>query len=136
MREFRASIAGSGERLLERVETAISVWQRFRGLMMRRDLPAGRGLLFPSCNSVHTCFMRFPIDLIYLSQDNHVVKIVPAVRPWRLSACRRARSILEAPCGSAERAGLQVGDTLLFDFAEEGCRAGQTSSCLTPPPAR
>jgi len=119
MREFRAIIAGSGARLLERVETAITVWQRFHGLMLRRELPAGRGMLITECSSVHTCFMLFPIDLIYLSPDNQVLKVVPRVRPWRVSACRGARAVLEAPAGCAERAGLKAGDTLLFDFAEE-----------------
>lgn len=121
MREFSATIAASGERLLERVETAITVWERFRGLMLRHPLPEGQGLLITDCNSVHTCFMRFPIDLIYISGDNCVLKLVPAVKPWRVSACRGARAVLEAPAGSAEQAGLKTGDTLLFDFAEAAC---------------
>jgi uncharacterized membrane protein (UPF0127 family) len=128
MREFRATIAGSGQCLLERVETAITVWQRFHGLMLRADLPAGHGLLIMDCGSVHTCFMRFSIDLVYLSRDNRVLKIVPALKPWRVSACRGARGVLEAPGGSAEQAGLQVGDTVLFDFAENPCPGAEQAS--------
>ncbi len=121
MRAFCTSIAGSGEHLLRQVDTAITVWQRFRGLMLRSPLPEGQGLLITDCSSVHTCFMRFPIDLIYISGDNCVLKIVPRVKSWRVSACRGARAVLEGPPGCAERAGLKVGDTLLFAFAEEHC---------------
>jgi len=119
MRHFRATIAGTGDCLLERVESAVTVWQRFRGLMMRKELPPGHGLLLPDCRSVHTCFMRFPIDLVYLSPDNKVVRIVPALKPWRFSVCGGARSVLEVPAGWAEQKGLKEGDTVLFAFAEE-----------------
>ncbi len=68
--------------------------------------------------------MRFPIDLIYLSPDNRVLKVVPALKAWRVSACRGARAVLEAPAGTAEQAGLQAGDTLLFAFADEPCGNG------------
>jgi uncharacterized membrane protein (UPF0127 family) len=119
MQDFRATIAATGECLLDRVESAITIRERFQGLMLRKDLPEGHGLLIPDCSSVHTCFMRFPIDLVYLCADNRVVKIVPYLKPWRLSACHRARSVLEIPAGWAKQEGLKEGDVLLFDFARE-----------------
>lgn len=120
MRDFCAYIAESQDLLLERVEPAITLWDRFRGLMLRRELPSGHGLLIPHCRSVHTCFMRFPIDVIYLSPDNEVLKIVGSMKPWRCSVCLQARSVLEMPGGWAGRARLSTGDTVLFDFAEQG----------------
>jgi hypothetical protein len=119
MRDFRATIASTGECLLDRVESAVTVSQRFRGLMLRKILPEGHGLFIPGCNSVHTCFMRFPIDLVYMSADNRVVKIVSYLKPWRVSACGRARSVLEMPAGWAKQEDLKEGDVLLFDFARE-----------------
>jgi hypothetical protein len=93
-------------------EMALSTWQRFCGLMLRRDLPQATGMLFPATSSIHTCFMRFPIDVIYMAEDGRVVKIVPSMRPWRVSLCTGARSVLELPAGTAERVGLKVGDTV------------------------
>ena len=119
MRDFRATIAGTGDCLLERVESAVTIGQRFRGLMLRKELPPGYGLLLPDCRSVHTCFMRFPIDLIYLSADNQVVRIVAGLKSWRVSVCTEARSVLETPAGWAQDRGLKEGDTVLFAFAQE-----------------
>lgn len=119
MEYYQASIAGRDEVLLERVGMALTLWERFRGLMFRRDLPWEEGLLFPDCRSVHTCFMRFPIDLVYLADDNEVVKIVEAKKPWRLSACLRAHSVLETAAGRCREGGLDVGDALTFEACED-----------------
>ncbi len=118
MREFAIYRAGREGVLLERVDTALSVWERFRGLMLRRQLAEGHGLLLPDCRSIHTCFMRFPIDVVYLDEDNCVSRIIPRMRPWRISVCWAARFVLEAPAGWSERVGLKRGDVLRFDFAE------------------
>lgn len=116
---FSAQVAETGEQLLERVHTALSFWQRLRGLMLRRRLQPGHGMLFPHCSSVHTCLMRFPIDVIYLSADNEVLKVVPSIKPWRLSLCPGAESVLEGPAGTADRAGLEPGHHVQFEFAPE-----------------
>lgn len=67
------------------------------------------------CESVHTFFMKFPIDLVYLDKKRRVLKVRPAVPAWRLSACLRAHSILELPAGTIERTGTAPGDQLSID---------------------
>jgi uncharacterized membrane protein (UPF0127 family) len=95
------------------VRLARGLWAKFWGLMGRRKLPDGQGLLLKPCTSVHTFFMRFPIDVIFLDKTSKVVKIIPAMKPWRAAlGGRGAHSALELNGGSAEEAGLEVGDTL------------------------
>ena len=102
-----------------RARVARGAWTRFRGLI-RRPLPDGEGMLFPSCRSVHTHFMSYAIDLVYLSKDLEVVKIAPAVPPWRFSwGGRRAKHVIELPAGAAEAAGIRVGETLEMSRASE-----------------
>ena len=84
-----------------KVEIADNFWRRFLGLMGRKNLPSGHGLLITSCNSVHMCFMRFPIDVVYLDKNNSVIKIVKNLPPWvGLSCCFGASSALELPAGA------------------------------------
>jgi len=95
------------------VRIARNPWTKFWGLMGRRPLPAGQGLLLRPCTSVHTFFMRFPIDVIFLDKTDRVVKIIPAMKPWRAAlGGRGAHSALELNGGCVEAAGLEVGDTL------------------------
>ena len=70
-------------------------------------------MLIRPTGSIHTLFMRFPIDVVFLSRDYAVLKVVENVRPWRLAAARRAKAVLELPTGSAAR-HLQVGETLVI----------------------
>ena len=114
MKTCRVTIADTDGVLLDRAEVALGSLQRLRGLMGRRALPPGEGLLIPHCSSVHTFFMRFPIDVVYLWRDNRVLKIVHAMRCCRVSACWSARSVLEMPAGWAEAHDLRAGRTLTF----------------------
>src|SRR6266498_2062037 len=99
--------------LASEVRVARSLWGRFWGLMGRQRLPEGHGVLLTPCTSVHTFFMRFPIDVIFLDRDSRVVKIIPALKPWRTAlGGRGARSALELPAGVAETTGLEPGDLL------------------------
>jgi uncharacterized membrane protein (UPF0127 family) len=67
---------------------------------------------------VHTFFMQFPIDLVYLDRDNRIRKLRAGVAPWRLSACLSAHSILELPAGTIRDSRTERGDTLEFTPAE------------------
>lgn len=80
-----------------RAEVARTFWQRFMGLMGRKSLQPGEGMLILKCNSIHTCFMRFPIDATFLDEHDNVVKVVRNIRPWRLCVLggRRAVKVLE-----------------------------------------
>jgi len=77
------------------------------------DLPAGQGMLFPGTSSVHTHFMRFPIDVVFLDDGRRIVGIRPALRPWRMASAKGACSVLELAAGECERLGLAEGDALV-----------------------
>ena len=94
---------------------ADTAWARLRGLMGRRGLEPGEGLLLRPSGSVHTCFMRFAIDIVFLDRELCVLGVSPAVRPWRLRVQRGARVVLELPAGEAERVGIAAGDQLTVE---------------------
>ena len=83
---------------------------RLRGLLGRRSLPSGEGLLIRRESSVHTCFMRFAIDVVFLDADLRVLRVDSNVGPWRLKACRGAQAVLELRAGEAASRGLARGD--------------------------
>jgi len=96
-----------------KIALADNFWQRFCGLMLKPTLNSHSGLLISRCNSVHTTFMRAPIDVVYLDQDGRIVKCVPSLKPWRFSiGGRTAMHCLELATGSIERCRLQCGDIL------------------------
>jgi hypothetical protein len=101
--------------------------------MFRKELPEGHGLLLPQCRSVHTCFMRFPIDLVYICGENEVEKIVPEMKPWRLSLCWSANAILEINAGAAREAGLEEGHALRFEFVHEEGEGDSAGKGEAPP---
>lgn len=109
--------ARTGRIVATTVEEAAGPWRSFRGLMLRKHLPDGHGMLFRPARGVHTQFMRFPIDLIYLDQGNHVVRIRPSMRPWRFDFTSAA-AVIELQGGAAERADVRPGDELIFRPAE------------------
>jgi uncharacterized membrane protein (UPF0127 family) len=94
---------------------ADTAWTRFRGLMGRDELAPGQGLLLRPVGSIHTCFMRFPIDVVFMDADLRVLRVAGEVGPWRARVQRGARVVLELPAGDAERAGIQAGDQLALD---------------------
>ena len=94
------------------IDLADTSAKRRTGLLKHERLAPGEGLWIVPCESVHTFFMKFHIDLVYLGKDRKVRKVRHAVKPWRMSACLRAHSILELPAGAAEKSGTQAGDEL------------------------
>jgi uncharacterized membrane protein (UPF0127 family) len=85
---------------------------RMRGLMGARGLPAGEGLLLTPAPAIHTAFMRFPIDALFLDSSLRVVDIVERLHPWRIASKRRARAVLELSAGECARRGVKIGDRL------------------------
>jgi uncharacterized protein len=98
--------------LVCRCRVATSFASRFLGLMGVAELPPKSGLLLPGTSSVHTHFMRFPIDVVFLDSGWRIVSVVAALRPWRLAAAKSAVSVLELASGECERLGLAEGDVL------------------------
>ena len=70
---------------------------RLLGLAGLRTLPPAVGLLLPDTRSIHTCAMRFALDLVWLDRDGQVVRVDRNVRPWRVRSCRGARAVVELP---------------------------------------
>lgn len=101
--------------LAEAAEVADTSAKRRTGLLKHSRLEAGEGLWIRPCESVHTFFMKFPIDLVYLDKRLKVRKVRHAVPAWRLSACLSAHSVLELPAGTAERTGTAAGDVLAVE---------------------
>jgi len=104
-----------GAVLGQAVDLADTSAKRRTGLLKHDRLEPGHGLWIVPCESVHTFFMKFPIDLVYLDRKRIVRKVRHAVPPWRLSACLSAHSILELPAGTARQTGTQPGDQLVFE---------------------
>ena len=95
------------------VMLADSFLARLAGLMFRRRLPPATGLLLIPCNSVHMCFMRFAIDVVYIDKDYNIIKVVRNLKPWLgVSMCGRAWATLEMTAGEAERCGCAEGKKL------------------------
>ena len=110
----RSSLARlDGRVVCEHLLVAARPLRRMRGLLGRASLPPGEGILLRPAGSVHTFFMRFPIDVVFLDRDERVVGIEAAVPPWRTASRRGARSVVELAAGECERRGLRVGDRLL-----------------------
>jgi uncharacterized membrane protein (UPF0127 family) len=102
--------------LADRAERATSFRDRFVGLMGRRSLVVGEGMLIAPCNSIHTFFMRIPIDVAFLGPDGEIVKQFVALPPWRATSVYfQAKSVLELPAGTLEASGTREGDRLVFE---------------------
>jgi uncharacterized membrane protein (UPF0127 family) len=85
-----------------------------RGLLGRRSLPVGEGIALRPAWSIHTAFMQFPIDVVFLDEDLVVLKIDAELRPFHTAACRGAREVVELAAGECARRGLAVGDRIAW----------------------
>lgn len=98
-----------------KIKIADTFFARLSGLMFHEKLSPATGLLLAPCSSVHMCFMRFAIDVVYLDRDNEIIEIVHNLRPWiGLSICNQAYAALEMTAGEADRCGCEVGKRLII----------------------
>lgn len=96
------------------IEAADTFTKRFMGLMGRKDLSPGYGLLLSPCSSIHMCFMRFAIDAIYLDKNYKIIKIVRNLQPWiGISCCLSAHTVIEIKAGTADKYGCSIGTHLV-----------------------
>jgi uncharacterized protein len=102
-----------GAVVCERCRVAGTPSSRMRGLLGRRSLAGGEGLLLRRASSIHTWFMRFPIDAVFLDAEGTVMRIAEDLGPWRLAGRRGARAVLELASGECERRRLRAGDRLV-----------------------
>jgi uncharacterized membrane protein (UPF0127 family) len=106
---------------------------RMRGLLGRRGLESGEGLLLRPASSVHTFFMRFAIDVVFLDRQGVVKRVAANVRPWRSVGCRGAKAVVELPAGEAARREIKPGRRL--DMPIPGMSPRGPAAGLPPFPA-
>jgi len=112
--------------LADAAEVADTGKKRRIGLLKHDRLDPGEGLWIVPCESVHSFFMKFAIDLVYLDRHKKVRKVRHRMVPWRLSACLTAHSILELPAGVVAASGTRKGDQLEMIKQESGDRSQET----------
>lgn len=109
---MRAVHTGSTTVVAARVRVADRFWTRLRGLIGGPALQPGEGLLIDPCDGVHTFFMGYPIDLLFLDDESRVVAALHGMKPWRVTRRYHARRVLELPGGTLAglNAEVTVGD--------------------------
>jgi uncharacterized membrane protein (UPF0127 family) len=125
-----------GSVLAERLETAGSLWGKFRGLMGRATLPPGDGLWLPASNGIHMMFMRFPIDAVFVTRPDaegvrRVRSVHRSLRAWTglVPLVRGADGVLELPAGTIEATGTVVGDRVeILETATDPSLGDSTSA--------
>jgi uncharacterized membrane protein (UPF0127 family) len=110
------------------VELAVTRADRRRGLLGRDALDLSAGMMLAPCVAVHTAFMRFPIDVVFVDRDGVVRKIVRDLKPWRIAAAPRAYAAVELAAG-VER-DVVPGDRLFLAGAVPGAQSDEAQSAL------
>ncbi len=93
-------------------QVADNFFKRLIGLMFKKSIDPDYGLIFYEVNSIHTFFMRFPIDIVFLDKNNQIIRICQALRPWRMVFCRHGKTTIELPAHKASENSLKTGDFL------------------------
>lgn len=103
--------------LASQAQLAARYRERLIGLLGRNSLRAGEGLALVPCSSVHTLMMRFAIDLVFLSRDLCVLRMLPAVRPFRIPPpVSGSHLVVELPAGTLARQHVAIGDSFVISF--------------------
>lgn len=120
--------------LSDRCHFANTVLKRMVGLLNRRQFAEGEGLLFDRCYGIHTFGMRFPIDVLFLDKDLHVIRAVKALPPYRTSVVRKAVYVLELPVVALENTCTEEGDQVQIRTANaEGATATRNPVVVSVP---
>jgi hypothetical protein len=102
--------------LADRAKLAKTFMSRLKGLMFRKELDEGEGLILMPCNMVHTFGMRFPLDVVFISRDNTIVHTIQNLQPNRVSPMvKTAVRVLELPAGTISRTNTKEGDQLFIN---------------------
>ena|SRR5688572_18201621 len=100
------------ESLAERIEVAVTRRDRRKGLLGRTDFQGPSALIIAPCFSIHTMFMRFDIDAVFVDEDGRAVKVVRELSPWRIAVDPSAHAVVELPAGSLRDREVNIGDRL------------------------
>jgi uncharacterized membrane protein (UPF0127 family) len=117
------------EALAEHVEVAVTRSDRRRGLLGRESLEASSALILAPCSAIHTMFMHFDIDAVFVDDDGRAVKIVQHLAPWRIALQPFAHAVVELPSGSLRERPVDLGDRLYL-VDGEGRRVGLSATDL------
>lgn len=99
--------------LAEKVIIADTPFKRIKGLLGKKDFKPGEALIIKPCNSIHTLFMRFPIDVLFVDKNNRVIKAISSLKPFCLTYIYLAASFaIELPSGTILASHTQLGDHL------------------------
>lgn len=112
--EVKRLVTDGGDEIAHRVEVADGFLEVTRGLLGRSCLGPGEGMVLVGCWNIHMFFMKFPIDVIYVDRGMEVLKVVPELAPWTVSACPGAHSTIELGSGTLERRPIRRGERLHF----------------------
>ena len=104
-----------GTLLGDSIDVADTSATRKTGLLKTPALETGHGLWIIPCEGIHTFFMKFALDVVYIDRKRCVRKVVRNLVPWRFSMCLPAHSVLELPVGVIDETGTGKGDQLEFE---------------------
>jgi uncharacterized protein len=105
--------ARSQQTIASDVTLAVTRTERRRGLLGRDHLAPTAALVLSPCWSIHTMFMHFPIDVVFVDRGGRAVRIVQELPPWRIAIAPRAHATIELAAGSVHARDIRVGDTLI-----------------------
>lgn len=117
---YRLVNARTRRTLATDVEVAMTRQARRRGLLGRDTLDPCAALFLKPCLAIHTAFMRFPLDIVFVDADTRVVRVLHDVQPWRIAVSPHARAVIEFRAGALDPAGVALGDGLYLAPAIEG----------------
>ena len=109
----------NGRVVAQAVSTAFDSSSRRKGLLGRDSLASGAALVIAPTNAIHTWFMRFPIDVAFITRDGRIVKAVHRLPAWRMSMALRGYAVIEVPAGALASSDTVVGDLLALDPTSE-----------------
>jgi uncharacterized protein len=113
MKTTRISNLTRGASVADQAEVADNVFTRLRGLLGRKGLPAGGGMVIRPTNQIHTFFMQFPIDVLFLDKNDVVLLALPDMRRGRISPfVRHGKTVIELPVGVIARSQTRTGDQI------------------------
>ena len=112
---FSAVNVTTQKELAKRINKAVTFFQRTRGLLGRKELKKGEGLYIPKCRSIHTFFMKFTIDVVFIDVDNRITRLVPGLVPFRIAfGPRNTAGVLELSAGTLKNNCCVAGDKISF----------------------
>ncbi|MBM7572614.1 DUF192 domain-containing protein [Aquibacillus albus] len=105
----------NGQTLATNLREADTFWERLIGLMFTKALDSGSGLLIKPCQSIHTFFMNYAIDILYLNEKNEIVAMDEALQPGKIGKRqKRSVAVIELPEGVAKQTETMVGHVIQF----------------------